>query len=179
MFKKLAAALLLVGLVLPYSCGVAPLVGVWDDVESALMVGIPVIMAVAFALHTVVPALARFHERNGPALHGLLRVIYLVLAGMYAHAALKTEEDAWPFWVAALVVTGSVLYWSQGRGTKAQRLPLLLLAIAGLPTVAYFASGIPSGGLEVGAWVFTAGWLLAVGAEVNGLRGKPQVSHGG
>lgn len=179
MLKKLAAALLLVGLVLPYGCGVRPLTGVWDGLEPALLVGVPVIVAIAYVLHTFLPPLARFHERNGPALHGFFRVVYFVLAGMYLHDGIDGEGDGWVFWVAALVVTGGILYWSQRRGTKAQRLPLLLLMVVGLPAVYYGLSGLTTGDLQYGGWLATVGWLLAVGAEVDGLRGAPTVSHAG
>jgi hypothetical protein len=179
MLKKLAAALLLVGLALPYGGGVRPLTGVWDGLEPGLMIGIPLVITVAYVLHTFLPPLARFHERNGPALHGVFRVVYFVLAGMYVHDGIDGESDGWVFWVAALVVTGGLLYWSQGRGTKAQRLPLLLLVIVGLPAVSYCLITLDTGGLQAGGWMFTAGWVLAVGAEVAGLRGAPAVSHGG
>ena len=179
MLKKLAAALLLVGLVLPFGCGVRPLMGAWENIGTGIMIGIPVLGTLAYVLHTLLSPLARFHERNGPALHGLFRVIYLVLAGMYLHDGIDGEGDDWVFWVAALVITGGILYWSQGRGTKAQRLPLLLLTIVGLPAAYYSLSGLGTGDLQVGGWVFTAGWLLAVGAEVRGLRGAAAVSHGG
>jgi len=179
MLKRLAAALLLVGLALPYAVGARPLTGAWDGLESSLMIGIPVLITIAYALHTFLPPLARFHERNGPALHGLFRVVYFVLAGMYVHDGIDGESDGWVFWVAALVVTGGLLYWSQGRGTKAQRLPLLLLVVVGLPAVYYCLSGLHTGDLQAGGWVFTAGWALAVAAEVAGLRGAAKVAHGG
>lgn len=76
MLKRLAAALLLVGLALPYGSGVRPLTGAWDGVEPSLMIGIPLLITIAYALHTFLPPLARFHERNGPALHGVFRVVY-------------------------------------------------------------------------------------------------------
>lgn len=179
MLKKLAAALLAVGLVLPYGCGVRPLTGAWDGIEPSLLVGIPVLVTIAYVLHTFVPALARFHERNGPFLHGVFRVVYFMLAGMYLHETIGGGDGPWFLGVAALVVTGAILYWSQGRGTKAGRLPLLLLMVVGLPAVYYGLSGLRTGDLQYGGWLVTAGWLLAVGAEVDGLRGAPQVSHGG
>jgi hypothetical protein len=179
MLKRLAAALLLVGLALPYAFGVRPLAGAWDGIGSSLMVGIPMLIAVAYVLHTCLPPLARFHERNGPALHGLFRVVYFVLAGMYVRDGIDGRRDDWVFWVTALVVTGGLLYWSQGRGTKAQRLPLLLLVVVGLPAVSYCLSALDTGDLQAGGWVFTAGWVLAVAGEVAGLRGAPAVSHGG
>jgi len=170
MLKKLAAALLAVGLVLPYGCGVRPLTGAWDGIEPSFLVGIPVLVTIAYVLHTFVPALARFHERNGQLLHGLFRVVYFVLAGMYVQVTIKGEDAPWFVGVAALVTTGAILLWLQGRGTKAQRLPLLLLIVVGLPAVYYCLSGLRSGNLQYGGWLLTAGWLLAVGAEVDGLR---------
>ena len=179
MLKRLAAALLLLGLSLPFAFGLRPITSAWDGAEPALMIGIPVLITIAYVLHTFLPPLARFHERNGPALHGLFRVVYFVLAGMYLHDGIVGGSAGWASWVAALVVTGGLLYWSQGRGTKAQRLPLLLLVVVGLPIVSYFLSGLNTGNLQPGGWVFTAGWVLAVAGEVAGLRGARAVSHGG
>lgn len=179
MLKKLAAALLAVGLVLPYGCGVRPITGAWDGIEPSILIGIPVLVTIAYVLHTFLPPLARFHERNGPALHGLFRVVYFLMAGMYLRETIEGGDDPWFLGVAALAVTGAILYWSQGRGTKAQRLPLLLLMVVGIPAVYYGLSGLRTGDLQYGGWLVTAGWLLAVVAEVDGLRSAPRVSHGG
>ena len=181
MLKRLAAVLLLVGLCLPYSCDARPITAVWADAETILMVGIPVLVSVAYALHVLVPALARFHERNGAALHGVFRATYLVLAGAYLSFALHKEgEHADRFHaVIAIALTAAVLWWQQRRGTKAQRLPLLLLVIVGLPEVLYFLSGIHTHDLKIGGWIFTVGYLLAVGLEGRDLRGAPRVTPGG
>src|SRR5437660_6894604 len=74
---------------------------------------------------------------------------------------------------------GGLLYWGQGRGTKAERLPLLLLIAGGVPTVAYFIETLRAGALAYGGWVFTAGYALAVVGEVPGLRAAPKIAHGG
>jgi len=76
-----------------------------------------------------------------------------------------------------LLVAAALLIWQQGRGTKAQRLPLLLLTIAGLGAVYAFAIFV--GELAYGGWIVTAAWVLAVGTEVSGLQGAPRVEHGG
>jgi len=81
--------------------------------------------------------------------------------------------------LAALVITGGLLYWGQGRGTKAERLPLLVLIAGGVPTVAYFIETLRAGALAYGGWVFTAGYALAVVGEVPGLRAAPKIAHGG
>ena len=69
MLKKIGAALLAAGLVLPYGCDVRPITGVWSDLPMVLLIGVPLLMAVAYILHTFIPPLARFHERIGPARH--------------------------------------------------------------------------------------------------------------
>jgi ABC-type amino acid transport system permease subunit len=177
MLKRLAAVLLLVGLCLPYGCDARPITAVWADPETILMVGIPVLVTVAYALHVLLPALARFHERNGAAFHGIFRAAYLMLAGAYLYFAVHKEgEHADKFHaLVALVVTAGLLWWQQRRGTKAQRLPLLLLVIVGLPEVLYFLSAMHAHDVDVGAYVFTAGYLLAVGLEVRDLRGAPRI----
>ena len=92
----------------------------------------------------------------------------------------EREHDDSPARVlVALAVTGALLYWGQGRGTKAERLPLLLLICAGIPTIAYFLDAAHAGELRYGGWVFTVGYLVAAAGEVQGLRAAPKISHGG
>jgi len=180
MLKKLAAVVLLVGLVLPHSCGVSPLLGAWQGVATAIMFGIPGLVTIAYALHQLVPALARFHERHGAALHGFFRAVCFILLGVYLGAALDEDSElrARIATGVSLVLTLALLLWQQGRATKAQRLPLLLLTVVGVGVIWAFVAYVGDG-MQAGGWVFTVGWLLAVGAEVNGLRGAALVEHGG
>lgn len=180
MLKKLGAAVLLVGLCLPYSCDIIPITGVWDDAASIVGLGLPVVIAVAYVAHTFLPPLARFHERHGALLHGVFRAVYFVLIGFYLGDALQDKSDRSDHWstLITFAVTGALLYWQQGRGTKAQRLPLLLLIIFGIPAINYFVLTVWDGG-QVGMWVLTAGYLLAVAAEVQALAPAGRVEHGG
>jgi len=177
--KRIGAALLAIALFLPYGCDVRPITGAWDDAASILLVGVPLLVAVAYVLHTFVPSLARFHERHGGALHGLFRAVFFGLCGAYLLNGLQGETDSWFFWVAAIAVSGGLLYWEQGRGSKAERLPLLLLVIVGLPVVYYFLSLFDTGELQVGGWVETAGYGVAVAAEVAWLGKVSRITHGG
>jgi hypothetical protein len=179
MLKKVAAALLLVGLALPYSCGTRPILGAWDDLPTIMMLGIPVLLAVAYALVALVPGFMRFQERYGREFHGVGRAVFLALWGAYLYAGLKGESDSPLVWLTPLVLTAALLLWQQQRGTKAERLQLLRLTIVGLPAVTYLASGLSSGGLQIGAWVATAGWVLGVVAEVETLQRAPKVVHTG
>jgi hypothetical protein len=138
-----------------------------------------VLAALAYALHVLLPPLARFHERYGAALHGALRALYFILVGGYLVGAVKGGIDDRLFPLLAVALTGALLWWQQRRGTKAQRLPLLLLIVVGLPAINYFLGGFDTKDLKVGAWVFTAGYLLAVWLEVKDLRRAPPVTHGG
>ncbi len=181
MLKKLAALLLGVGLCLPYGCNIRPITGVWHDVSTVVLLGIPVIAAVIYVLHTLVPALAAFHERHARLLHSLFRVIYYGLIGGYLAFAV-TKREGWPGPIetaAALIVTGALAVWQQHRGTTAARLPLLLLTAIGVPEVAYLVGLLRDGAVQVGGWVFSAGWVLAVAAEVQVLAASPQHPHGG
>jgi hypothetical protein len=180
MLRKIVALILLVGLALPHSCGVRPVLGAWDGIATAIMFGIPVVVTIGYALHQLSPGIAQFHELHGGALHGFFRAICLVLLGVYVGAALgdDAEPRARIATAVTFVVSGALLYWQQSRGTKAQRLPLLLLTVVGVGTIYAFAAWVGNG-LQYGGWVFTAGWVLAVGAEVDGLRGAKQVEHGG
>lgn len=181
MLKKLAAVILAVGLCLPYGCDVRPIAGVWHNVATILFLGLPVLAAVVYVLHTLVPALAAFHERHGLLLHAVLRVLYFLLAGGYLAFAV-TKRESWPGLIAAaaaLVVTGGAITWQQGRGTKATRVPLLLLLCAGVPEIAFLVEFLRQGELQVGGWVFTGGWLLAVFAETQVLKVQPTIAHEG
>lgn len=179
MLKKLAAVLLVVGLSLPYSCDVRPITGVWGNVQGIVFLGIPVLCVLAYALDTVVPPLAAFRERHGRVLYAIIRVVYLGLAGAYlAYALMKNTE--WPGLVAvaaALAVTGGLLIWQQGRGTKATRVALLLLLCAGVPAIAYLVELRDD--LKLGAWLVTAGWGLGVFAELLILRVQPTIANSG
>jgi len=181
MLKKIGAALVAVGLFLPYSPDVRVIASVWHNAAEVLFQGFPVLLAFVYALHTFVPPLARFHQRLGQALHGSLRMVYFVLVGAYLATAAAGRAD-WPALgpvLAALVITGGLLYWGQGRGTKAERLPLLLLIAGGVPLIAYFIETLHAGALAYGGWVFTAGYVLALAGEVQGLRAAPRIAHGG
>jgi hypothetical protein len=181
MLKRLAALLLLIGLCLPYACDFRPITGVWHDLPSILFLGIPVIATLIYVLHTLVPPLAAFHERRSAALHAVLRVVYFGLVGGYLAFAVKNRDDM-PGLIdtaIALVVTGMLVVWMPQRGTKAVRLPLLLLAVVGVPEVAYLAALLPGGDLRAGAWVLTAGWVLGVFSEVRTLAVAPVVAHSG
>jgi hypothetical protein len=179
MLRKVAAALLLIGLVLPYSCGARPVVVAWDDLPTVMLLGIPIIAAVAYALVALVAALARFQERHGRTMHAAGRALFLALWGAYLYAGLKGDSDGPLEWLVPLAVTGALLYWQQQRGTKTERLQLLRLTVVGLPVVMYLVSGLISGGLQPGAWVLTAGWVLGVVAEVQTLQRAPKVAHTG
>lgn len=181
MLKKLAALLLGIGLCLPYGCNIRPITGVWHDVPTVVLLGIPVIATVIYVLHTLLRPLAAFHERHARLLHGVFRVIYYGLVGGYLAFAV-TKREGWPGPIetaAALVVTGALAVWQQHRGTMAARLPLLLLTVAGVPEVAYLTGFLRDGSLQVGGWVFTSGWLVAVAAEAQVLAASPQHPHSG
>src|SRR2546422_761126 len=157
MLKKIGAVLLAVGLFLPYTPGNRIVTGLFQDIPTILFQGVPVLITIAYVLHNFVPPLAQFHQRQGQGLHGLFRVVFFVLAGAYLAMSLAKEHAGWPAHlhvIVALVVTGGLLYWSQGRGTKAERLPLLLLICAGVPTIAYFLDAVHAGELMYGGWGF-------------------------
>ena len=183
MLKKLAAAVLVVGLCLPYSCDVRPITGAWDEAASIVGIGIPVLMAVVYALLTLVPGAGRYFAAQGQMLHGVLRMVYFILAGFYLGDAIRdtTQTKDQLSTGLALVTTGALLYWQQGRGSKADRLQILLLTGLGLAVLSYFLSGLSAApsDLQIGAWLVTAGWLLATVLEAMDLSKAPPVTHGG
>jgi hypothetical protein len=178
MLRKLAAALVLAGLCLPYACDVRPLTGVWDSGANAAMLGVPVLAALLYVLQEFLPPLAAVIERRGPAAHGALRAIFLLFAGAHILDAIQEDADTGDRLgvAAALLVTGAVLVWQQGRGTKAQRVPLLLLGILGWPVVRLLV--VLELDLQIGGWLITAGWGLAVLEEMRLLRATPPIAHG-
>src|SRR3989440_5699367 len=181
MLRKISAALVALGLFLPYSPDVRVIASVWHNPAEVLFQGFPVLLAFVYVLHAFAPPLARFHERHGQALHGSLRMVYFVLVGAYLATATAGRAD-WPALgpvLAALVVTGGLLYWGQGRGSKAERFPLLLLIAGGVPTVAYFIETLRAGALAYGGWVFTAGDALAGLGGGAGAPAPPQIAPGG
>src|SRR3989442_13192402 len=91
MLRKIGAALVAVGLFLPYSPDVRVIASVWHNAAEVLFQGFPVLLAFVYVLHTFAPPLARFHGRHGQALHGSLRMVYFVLVGAY----LATATAGW------------------------------------------------------------------------------------
>jgi len=179
MLRKLAAALVLAGLCLPYACDVRPVTGVWDSAAHAGVLGVPVLAALLYVLCELVPPGAGVLERHGPAVHGVLRAVFFLLAGGYVVSAIEGGSSA-PQRLgtaAAVLVTGGLLVWQQGRGTRAQRVPLLLLAILGIPVVQLPI--VLDFDLKTGGWLVTAGWALAVLEEMRLLRATPPIVHGG
>src|SRR2546422_4532825 len=87
MLRKIGAALVAVGLFLPYSPDIRVIASVWHNAAEVLFQGFPVLLAFVYVLHTFAPPLARFHERHGQALHGALRMVYFVLVGAYLATA--------------------------------------------------------------------------------------------
>lgn len=186
LLKKLGAVLLLVGLLLPYGWGVRPVTTLWpgvgaDEFRTLVMSGVPVLAALLYVAHALLRPVTLSLERHGPALHGALRAVYFILAGVYVGTALVegASVDARLAALAAAGFTGLLLYWQQQRGSKAQRLPLLLLTVSGLALVYGWVLAGVRGSFDYGAYVVTAGFVLAAASEVTALRALPKITHGG
>jgi hypothetical protein len=131
---------------------------------------------VSYILHELVPPLGRFHQRNAAALEITLLLLYFVVAGAFVYGAVRSNAfDEGLFNVVGVVVTLPLLLWALRRGTSADRLPLLMLAVIGTAGVTFFLSGLDTGDLKVGAWVGTAGWLLATILKIAESRGSASV----
>src|SRR2546430_17526527 len=118
MLKKIGAALVAVGLFLPYSPDVRVIASVWHNAAEVLFQGFPVLLAFVYVLHTFVPPLARFDQRYGQGLHGSLRMVYFVLVGAYLATA-AAGGAGWPApapGLAALLITRGLLSSGTGRG---------------------------------------------------------------
>ncbi len=145
-------------------------------------VGIPILLAFAYAVTTLVLPLARWVARDGRALHGILRATFFIFVGLSLGTALAdpghTSAPGWAARVLALALGAGLVYWAQGRATKAQRVPLLLLAIFGLAAVAVLWN-FPLREWQSGAWTMLVGYVAALGSEVAVLRPAPTIAHGG
>ncbi|MGH7751717.1 MAG: hypothetical protein ACREN5_02785 [Gemmatimonadales bacterium] len=182
MLKKIAAVLIAAGLVLPYGCEIRPITQLWSqDTANIFLFGLPVLGAAAYALHVLLPPIAQFHERNGASIHGVLRALIFMLFGGFTLTVLSDAPDGargWTALVATAVVCVILLLFNQGRGTKAQRLPLLLLVMTSFFQILWFVTFVGEG-LQYGGWIFSAGYAVAVWLEVKGLAATPKVMHGG
>lgn len=169
MLKKLGAALMLAGLLLPYSCEVRPVTALWNagSIDDILTISIPVFAAVVYILHALAPPLARFHERHAVALSGLFAVLTVAVTGAFVYDAITGDSDEWMFAIAGVVVVVPLLYWARRRGTIVDRLPLLMLAPVGIAALSFFTSLLDTGDVKVGGWLATAGYVLATVGEVT------------
>src|SRR5256885_13493765 len=129
MLRRIGAALVAVGLFLPYSPDVRVIASVWHNAAEVLFQGFPVLLAFVYVLHTFAPRLARFHERHGQGLHGALRMVYFVLAGAYLATATAGGAGLSPLRPGFAGSTGTCGPLSLGArgGGKTRRLSPLLL----------------------------------------------------
>lgn len=178
MLQRLGAALLLIGLVLPFAFGARPVVAGWVDWESAVGIGLPVVLAVVYAAVRLVPPLLGALEARGAAVHGAMRFILFMLMGFWVNELIEDDETRGRLGTAfSLVVVASVVWWQQRRGTKAQRVPLLVLCCVAIPAVAYYTALFPN--VHIGASVVVGGLALAAAGEAAMLRGAPRVPAAG
>ncbi|OGP85267.1 MAG: hypothetical protein A2Y95_11900 [Deltaproteobacteria bacterium RBG_13_65_10] len=173
MLRKLAAVVLLVGLCTPYSCDVRPISVLYPtpspDPWGLFSLGVPVLAALWYALATLVPALARRFKRGGDTFPRALCVLATVLIGFYVVSQATDSTGRFSDWLAlgvAALWSVTLALWALRRASAAARIPLLLLAIVGLPVLFLFH---PPSALQYGGWILTAGYLLAVLAEVRDL----------
>ena len=175
--KKLASVLLLIGIFTPYSCDVRPIETLWSDDGSGLFFfGVPVLLSIAYAFHNLAPAFARTVGRRAEGLHWWLRLLYF---GSLAGWLVMCISDAYdPLDLLQLAILLSAVFVTLGlylkgrrQVTLAMRIPLLALAIIGLPAVFEFL--FEFGKLQYGAWIFSAGYALAVAAELREPKRAP------
>src|SRR5260370_30097306 len=130
--RRLGAPLLALGLWLPCSFSVRPVTFLVQDMSGFVTVGIPILLAFAYAVTTLLPPLARWVAHDGRALHGILRATFFIFVGLSLGTALAepgpTSASAWAARILAAGLGAALVVWVQGPGTKAQRGPLRLLA---------------------------------------------------
>ncbi|HYK83626.1 MAG TPA: hypothetical protein VEU55_10835 [Gemmatimonadales bacterium] len=173
MVRKFAALVLVAGLCLPYRFDVQPIVFLREDAGAFVSVGVPILLAFAYAVATLLPPVGRAVERVGRGLHGVLYALFFIFVGLSLGAALSQPDHTtardWAALGVGCAVGGALVWWSERRGTPAQRVPLLLLATFGLQAVAVLWSfALPA--LQYGAGVTVVGYVVAVLSEMRALR---------
>ena len=170
MFKKIAAILLLVGVMTPYSCDVRPISTLRGDWPGVLAAGVPVLCIIFYALQALVPRLPEVLRGARKALQPLLVAILLVVAGTWIAGVFSEENEPWPTFAllgASFIWSGWLAVRALRRAGAANPLPLLLLAIIGIPAVNYFAWEWSDSHLKYGAWILSAGYVLAAVEELR------------
>lgn len=174
MIRKLAAVLLLAGILTPYSCDVRPVTMLWGEQISRLLVGVPVLCIILYALQALLDPLSRMLRRAPAFLNLLLLTIFFVLAlGWILNSLSEGEADipAWASLAGAILWCVALIAWSLRTRPAPERFPLLLLANIGIPVIIYFVWEYSN--LRYGAWLLTAGYLLAVLEEARAGRPPP------
>lgn len=169
MVRKLAAILLLIGILTPYSCDVRPVSTLWSDRIVILLVGVPVLCIVLYVLQALLGAVRAALRRAPAAVNPALLSIFLLLVIGWVANTFREETTSWQDWTAlacAVLWGGALVVSSLRRGPPAERFPLLLLANMGIPVVIYFYWEYSH--LRYGAWILTAGYALAAFAELRG-----------
>jgi len=144
-----------------------------------MLLGIPVIAAVAYALVALLPTLARFQERHGRTIHAAGRALFLALWGAYLYDGLKDGSDG-----PARVGRGAA---GNGRANSIGNSSVHEdRTIAAVTTDGRRPSGrdvsrqrADDGRVADRRLGPDGGWVLGVVAEVETLQRAPKVAHTG
>lgn len=176
MVRKLAAILLLVGVFTPYSCDVRPITTLWGEWMGILAAGIPVLCILIYAVQALIEQVAAFMRSRRRLFQPLLLTALLLVAVVWIVGQIMEDNQYAPViavLAASLLWSGLLLRLALRPGKGAEPLPILLIAIAGIPVINYFYWEYDR--LKYGAWILTAGYALAVIEELR--AGRPAEEH--
>ncbi len=178
--RRLAAVLLLIGLVTPYSCDVRPITTLWGEWVGVLVAGIPVLCLLIYALQALVRLVAAFMLARRRIFQPLFLAVLLLVTVVWITGQIQEDTQYAPVLAVlagSLLWSGTLFALTLRRGRRANPFPLLLLATAAIPVINYFYWEYDR--LKYGAWILTAGYALAVFEEMRERRphGEPARVH--
>ncbi len=172
MLRKIAGALLLIGLCLPYSCDVRPITGVWGNPGSIVAAGIPLVALILWCLDALIGLARRMRPESVRAARRALVIVFIAVTGALLYMVLDSRPMQAAIGLGSVAIAAAFLNLLARRGDRSGRIAPWLLAIAGVSEAAFLSSELPRN-LQPGGWILAAGFALAIAAEWRETPGLP------